>query len=291
MKKIIVSLLSLFLICSLLLSCSDNTIPPEREPIVDVTANYEINKEGDTVESRFLPPKGYERLPAPADTVTAFLRELKLKPDGSRVLLYDGSEKGNQSAQAAVLDMDIGSRDLQQCADAIIRLRAEYFYAKGDYESIGFHLTNGFYLPYGKWKDGYRLVVQGNETYLKESAGADESYENLRRYLDMVFAYAGTLSVEKETFPVDNINDIKPGDLFIEGGSPGHGVMVIDIVGNQEGDIAFLLAQSYMPAQEIHVLKNPLHEEDPWYYVSELTYPFKTPQWTFEEGSLRTYPN
>ena len=45
---------------------------------------------------------------------------------------------------------------------------------------------------------------------------------------------------------------------------------------------------AYMPAQEFHVLKNPNHEEDPWYYESELTYPLFTPEYTFDEGSLKS---
>ena len=41
-----------------------------------------------------------------------------------------------------------------------------------------------------------------------------------------------------------------------------------------------------MPAQQFHVLKNDLHEGDPWYYEEEVRYPLHTPQFTFEEGSL-----
>lgn len=48
-----------------------------------------------------------------------------------------------------------------------------------------------------------------------------------------------------------------------------------------------MLAQGYMPAQDFHVLKNPSHDTDPWYYEEEVIYPFATPEYTFEEGSLR----
>lgn len=71
-----------------------------------------------------------------------------------------------------------------------------------------------------------------------------------------------------------------------EGGSPGHVVMIVDVCENGQGEKAFLLAQGYMPAQEFHVLKNPAHEENPWYYESEITYPLQTPEYIFSEGSL-----
>ena len=80
---------------------------------------------------------------------------------------------------------------------------------------------------------------------------------------------------------------IKVGDVFLKGGSPGHVVMILDVCENELGEKAYLLAQGYMPAQEFHILKNPLHENDPWYYESEITYPLRTPEYTFPEGSLK----
>jgi hypothetical protein len=48
------------------------------------------------------------------------------------------------------------------------------------------------------------------------------------------------------------------------------------------------LAQSYMPAQEIHVLKNPLDGAiGPWYRVPAET--LVTPQWTFESTDLKRF--
>ena len=51
---------------------------------------------------------------------------------------------------------------------------------------------------------------------------------------------------------------LQPGDVFIKGGSPGHAVIVVDVaIYTQTGKKVFLLAQSYMPAQQIHILVNP----------------------------------
>ena len=62
--------------------------------------------------------------------------------------------------------------------------------------------------------------------------------------------------------------------------------MIVDVCENEEGKKAFLLAQGFMPAQQFHIIKNPRHE-DPWYYEDEVTYPFYTISYTFEEGSLK----
>ena len=62
----------------------------------------------------------------------------------------------------------------------------------------------------------------------------------------------------------------------------GQGIATLD-----DGKKAFLLAQGYMPAQEFHIVKNPLHENDPWYYEEEVQYPFRTQAYTFPEGSFR----
>ena len=263
---------------------SGDAVPTEEAISNDVLYSV-LNPEGTTLESRILPPKGYDRLPSVAEELTSFLRRMELKPDGSPVLLYDGTEKGYQEGHIAVFDLDTGDRDLQQCADSIIRIYGEYYWSIGAYDKISFHLTNGFLMEYTKWREGYRIVVNGNDVSWKKSKGYDDSYETFRSYLTMVFAYAGTLSLSQECKPIA-IDEIRPGDLFLQGGSPGHCVLVVDIAKDSTGRSCFLLAQGYMPAQDFHILKNPLHEEDPWYYEDELTYPLSTPSWSFHEGSL-----
>ncbi len=75
--------------------------------------------------------------------------------------------------------------------------------------------------------------------------------------------------------------------IVLKGGSPGHVVMIVDMCENEQGEKAFLFAQGYMPAQEFHVLKNPAHEENPWYYEGELTGSIRTPEYGFGEGCLK----
>jgi hypothetical protein len=75
--------------------------------------------------------------------------------------------------------------------------------------------------------------------------------------MDVVFIWAGTYSLERELTPKP-VAELAAGDLFIKGGFPGHAVLVADAVENRAtGERRFLLVQSFMPAQEMHVLKNP----------------------------------
>lgn len=67
----------------------------------------------------------------------AWLGSIPLKKDKT-VYLYNGEPKVNQAAQYAVLNISVGNQNLQQCADAVMRLRAEYFYSKNEYERIVF---------------------------------------------------------------------------------------------------------------------------------------------------------
>nr|WP_294490842.1 DUF4846 domain-containing protein [uncultured Anaerosporobacter sp.] len=245
-----------------------------------------INATGNTLETRIQTPEGYTRIEATDNSFGDYLRNFTLKEDGSPVLLYDGREKGNQSAHIAVFDMRLSNKDLQQCADSIIRMYAEYYYANKQYDKIKFHFVSGFLCEYEKWQNGYRVKVDGNNVSWQKTKGYDDSYETFEKYLDTVFSYASTLSLDKESSKID-IADLQIGDIFLKGGSPGHVVMVVDICENQLGEKAFLLAQGFMPAQEFHVLNNPSSESDPWYYVNEVKYPFRTSEYSFDEGSLK----
>lgn len=266
---------------------SPTPISPENEPNVDASelTPSMIDPSGNTLTTRFRLPEGYTRLEAGNGEFSSFLTALTLKPAGSKVLLYDGSPKSNQDSHAAIFDLEIGDRDLQQCADSAIRIYAEYYWSIGEYDKIAFHLTNGFLMEYTKWREGMRLVVDGNDVSWSKKRTYEDSYEEFRNYLNMVYAYAGTLSLSQESSTI-SINEALPGDMFLEGGSPGHCIMIVDVAVDSNGNKCFLLAQGYMPAQDFHIIKNPLHEDDPWYYANEITYPFETPSWSFGENSL-----
>lgn len=250
-----------------------------------------INPDGKTIENRFIVPVGFERIQVPVDSFAGYLRRLPLKPQGAEVKLYNGAIKRSDGIYDAVVDMDIDPENLQQCADAIMRLRGEYLWGQKRYDEIHFNFTNGFRVDYSKWIQGYRVVVKGNKTSWIESASPSNSYKEFRQYMKLIFSYAGTLSLSKETSAVD-YRDLKIGDIFIQGGSPGHAVIVVDLaVNSKSGEKVYLLAQSYIPAQEIQVLKNPQNQDlSPWYVLDERVEFIKTPEWTFKNTDLKRFP-
>lgn len=253
----------------------------------EVTQSF-VNPSGKTLAKRILTPKGYKRIKAKKGSFEAFIRNYKLKPDGSPVLLYDGREKGNQSAHIAVFRLPIESEDLQQCADSIMRVYGEYYYGKKAYDKITFPLGNGFIADFDKWRRGYSISVSGNKIAWVYSSKNDSNYDSFKRFMRIVFAYSGTLNMDYSSKKI-KLSEARVGDIFVRGGSPGHVVMIADICKNKKGKKAYLLAQGYLPAQEFQLLKNPLHEDDPWYYEDEIKYPLRTPEYSFDKGSLRRY--
>ena len=245
-----------------------------------------INPDGMTVETRFLSPEGYERKKAEDGYLADFLRNCELKEHNSPVCLYDGEKKFNQFDHWAVFKLPIENKDLQQCADSVIRVYAECFYKTGREERIKFHFTNGFLCEWQKWKEGYRVKIAGNNTEWEKTASYDGSYENFKKYLETVFCYAGTMSMEEYESETIDVSRLNIGDVFLKGGSPGHVVMVVDVAENSDGKKAFLLAQGLMPAQEFHIIKNPKRKNDPWYYEEDITFPFKTQNYTYDEQSM-----
>ncbi len=211
-------------------------------------------------------PPGFTRVNAGANSFAAWLRKLPLKKNKT-VYLYNGQPKANQRAQFAVIDISTGNKDLQQCADAIIRLRAEYLYARKEFAAIDFADNN---------HQHYRLPANANRIAFDQ-------------YLEKVFSYCGTASLEKQLLPVNDFKKITPGDVLIKGGSPGHAMLVTDVAENKDGRKIYLLAQSYMPAQDIHVVVNPSNKISPWYEVNDDPI-IETPEWIFSHGQLKQWP-
>ena len=212
------------------------------------------------------PPPGYERILLEPGSFGEWLRAIRLKKD-NHVYLYDGSLKKNQSVHFAVLDITVGKKNLQQCADAIIRLRADYLFDKRRYSEISFSDNNS--KPY-RWEGGSNKIA-------------------FTSYLENVFGWCGTASLQKQLKPVPDLRQIQPGDIFIKGGFPGHAMIVADVAQNKKGQKVFMLAQSYMPAQDIHIVKNfGDATTSPWYEITESD-EIITHQWVFTKQSLRKW--
>jgi Domain of unknown function (4846) len=211
-------------------------------------------------------PPGYHRIEAKPGSFAEFLRDTRLK-ESKTVYLYNGKPKPNQEAQYAVLHMSVGNSDLQQCADAVMRLRAEYFFESKQFNAILF---------YDNDNKAYHFT-------------APYSRVNLDKYLLRVFGMCGSASLSKQLKPADSIDDIQPGYVFIRGGFPGHAVIVMDVAQNNAGKKIYMLAQSYMPAQDIHILKNPAATgNSPWYEVNEDEL-IVTPEYTFKRWELKRW--
>ncbi|UII34192.1 DUF4846 domain-containing protein [Fulvivirga ulvae] len=254
----------------------------------DHTEKPIINTEGNTLEARINTPDGFERVPVAEKSFGQYLRQLPLKPDGTMVRFYNGLPKPNFNVYTAVVDLEIGERDLHQCADAVIRLRAEHLWNQKEYDKIHFNFTNGFRVDYSEWMKGKRIAVKGNDVSWYQAGSPSNTYKDFWKYMEIIFSYAGTLSLAKELKPVKT-DHLQIGDVFVQGGSPGHAVIVVDVATRPEtGGKIFLLAQSYMPAQQIQILKNRNEDISPW-YSADFGEVLETPEWTFTNKDLKRF--
>ena len=244
---------------------------------------------------RFAPPPGCQRVAVAPGSWGEWLRWLPLRPAGTPARLYNGELKSQQEVVAAVVNIDPGTQDLQQCADAVIRLRAEYLFAANQADSIHFHLTSGYDFRFTDFVAGRSFRVVGETVQPAARPAETASHAALGRYLLPTFGYAGTRSLSRELRPVP-LAEARPGDVFIHGGSPGHAVLVLDVaVQPATGQRYLLLAQSYMPAQDIHVLQNiyadaPALRNQAWFAVpGPEAGRFGTPEWSFDAEELARF--
>ena len=230
---------------------------------------------------------GFNRVKTDTNSFAFWLNHLPLKNKSEKVRLFNNQLKPNQSAHHRIIDIDRGNKDLQQCADAVIRLRAEYLYHFNKYEKIHFNFTSGDKAKFIDWMQGLRPQVINNNVQWINTDNRSSNYKSFKNYLETIFIYAGSYSLKKEMSHVSDVMKINIGDVFIQGGFPGHAVLIVDLCTNlKTNKIAFLLAQSYMPAQDIHILKNPNNEEsNPWYILKEEEQLY-TPEWSFEWSDL-----
>lgn len=235
-----------------------------------VTRPSLIHKDSLTIASRVNVPVGYERVKYPNGSFEEYLRNYKLKPYGSKIINYDGSEYFWQHGHIGILEIPVPENGLQQCADALIRVRSEYLWESNRKREIGFNFTSGHYCSWSKYAEGYRPKINGNNVSFHKTAESNGSKANFYKYLNLIYTYAGTLSLYHELPRIENARRLKIGDMLIRGGSPGHIVMICDEAINEKGEKLYLLFQGNTPAQNVHLVKN-LEDSalSPWYRLEK----------------------
>ena len=257
------------LIIALFITLSCNSNSHNSKDNVDVVSNQEKKQQKHvaTKIQEIDTPQGFER--TETTKYGKWIRNINLTEDNI-VYYFDGSKKANQSIHVAVLDLDIGNRDLQQCADACMRIRSEYLFEQKDYSSIKFLFANG------KWSKSF------------EDYTTKRTHEAFRSFMNYIYSFANTASLKKQMTTISDINTIEVGDVFVQSGSPyGHAITVMDVCKNERGDKMFMVSQSYMPAQSIEVLVNP--ENNTAWYPSNFIDDLVTPQWTFTKNDLKRF--
>lgn len=221
-------------------------------------------------------PNGFERIKTDSGTFAYYLQHLPLKKDNT-VYYYNDAKKENQYLHYAVIDLPIGNKDLQQCADCIMRLRATYFFARKEYAKIEFKSNT---------------EVFNFATYRHNIDCTEQQLPNVFiSFMERVFANCGTYNLQTLLHPKNSINNIVIGDVLVKGGSPGHAMIVVDVAINKKtNDKIYLLAQGFMPAQSMHVVINPVANTlSPWYKADSSANNIITPGYIFSCNNLRSW--
>jgi len=214
-------------------------------------------------------PLGYTRVEAPQGSYAAYLRSLPLKERGAKVHLFTGETAGFQFLSTGVIDQDILSNS-EQCADAAMRLRAEYLWSQGRYSEIRFRNVNGQTMQY--------------------SGGS--SRKAFERYMREVYGVCSTFSVYHETKP-RAVKDVQPGDVLVyparSGHKYGHAIIVVDVAKDKSGNVAIMCAEGNTPAREKHLVRNPNPLNNPWFFLDDDDDAFIISCFYFNKDELRHY--
>ncbi|MGE0326635.1 MAG: DUF4846 domain-containing protein [Polyangiaceae bacterium] len=254
--------------------------PPASKPEPDLTpypwmAEHPELTVYDDLSVRVKAPPGMTRVNLEPGSFGSWLRHLPMLPYGTPVRSYAGGRlrDGESDIVTGVVALDIGDADLQQCADAVMRLHGEWRWSQGGKDQ-SYRAASGTPLDYRRWAQGQRIVAKGASISWAATGKAKDDHPSFRKFMDAVFAWSNTVALSRMGRHVE-YSALRPGDFLVEAGNPGHTVLVLDLVRGADGSQRVLLGQSYMPAQNFHVLKSP---DGPWFKVSADA-GVKTPFW------------
>jgi len=229
------------------------------------------------LSAHFPAPDGLKRVTVESGSFAHWLRGLPIRTDRANVLAYDGRPLFRPSA--AVVVLDVGKRDLQQCADTAIRLHAEYLWHTGKAGKAAYHFTSGDRSTYADWRRGERFRIKGSKVDRVAGRARGHSRASWMSWLTNIFRYAGTQSLRRDARPIGD-RPFEAGDVMVHPGGPGHAVVVLDIATDADGRQFALIGQGFMPAEDLHVVKMAGAVDGLWFPLpADGASAVQTPSW------------
>ena len=254
------------------ISTVESPAPESAAPESPAPEDADLREAGVTIGEAFPPPADAVRVET--DAFGTWLRHRPLAHASAPVQTHDGRVVQHR---ARVVDMALVKGDLQQCADSILRLRAEWLRETG--QPISFHATSGDPMPWSRFQAGERPYVSGRNLAWRGGKGP-ASWD---LYLGKVFTWAGTLSLKAHE--TEAVSEPRGGDVLVEGGSPGHAVLLLDVAVGPDDVTYLLVGEGFMPAQDFHIELGP---HDGWWTWTEAG--LELPHWPLGRDSLRRFP-
>ena len=237
-------------------------------------SSYPVPETTHTMWDRFTHSslRGFTQFAAEPESWCEWLRLLPLAAPGTPVKNYRGEivVPGDDEHLAAVVAIDIGNQDIQQSADVVLRLFAEWRWFVGDLLML--YLSDAkLELPLEKWRAGERLVSAGKQQkwVAQEPPQSKLDHAAFRAYLDSVFSSSDFRALIAESVAITP-ESLAPGAFFLHEGHPSEVVVVLDVATSRSGERAMILMQALNPAESIHVLRPtrdsvwfPVHTNQP----------------------------
>ena len=247
----------------ILKSSSNNELLENEESSLIHTRELKIFKRFDTPE-KFSRNQNYTGF-------GKWLNNLSLKNNNTPVYTFDGQKKSNPNIYVGVLDLEQPKKNVQFNSNAIMSLRLEYFYREKKYNEI----------------DKLAKVLANPITYTTFVKG-DYSYPKFMDYLTHYLENSNSQTIAQLLKPI-SIKEIQVGDVFFQKETiKNHAAIVMDLAQDKNGNKIFILAQSYYPSQDIHILSNPSNDLiSPWYIAKKGT--LLTPEWRFLSSDLMRF--
>ncbi len=159
---------------------------------------------------------GWERILPESGSFGEYLQQLPFEITDS-TYFWNGATEIHHSVAAVYKFQDFTEN--QQCADVIMRFYSDYKKSKG--QEI-------------RWHD-----VQGN---LKKWDG-----KNYSGYMRDIYNYSNTYSLSRFDSYSVAIEEMRPGDILVIPGFPGHIVLIVDVL-KKDGRLKLAVVEGFTPA-------------------------------------------